>query len=96
MPDRLKMGADKWRFAAWTTIATKTTLLRIKQRHAVRILAHGYALTLMTLAKYEEYEQIGDAWNTWLEAAVLASFSDAKSGKEMEKLRRRVVSRRPE
>lgn len=96
VPDRLKMGADKWRFAAWTTIATKTTLLRIKQRHAVRILAHGYALTLMTLAKYEEYEQIGDAWNTWLEAAVLASFSDAKSGKEMEKLRRRVVSRRPE
>lgn len=96
VPDRLRIGADNWRFAAWTTRATKTTLFRIKQRHAVRILAHGYALTLMTLAKYEEYDHIGDAWDKWLGAAVLASFSHVKSDKEKEKLRRRVVSRRPE
>ena len=94
IPDRLKIGfrANHWRLIAWTTGGTRTTLFRIKQRHAVRILAHGYVLTLMTLAKREEYDLIGDAWNAWLRESVLASFSPTKSDKEREKFRRRVVA----
>jgi predicted acylesterase/phospholipase RssA len=96
VPDKLKMDADSWRFAAWTTRATKTTLSRINQRHAIRIMAHGYALTLMTLGKFEDLSVIGSAWTSWLGAEVLESLSFSGASAEKEKMRLRVVSQRRE
>jgi len=96
VPDKLQMGAGNWRFASWTTGATKTTLSRIKQRYAIRIMAHGYALTLMTLGKFEDRSEIGSAWTAWLGGEVLESFSFPGASAEREKLRQRIVSRRRE
>ena len=50
----------------------------------VSLLAHGYALTLMTLAEHNDYDHVGTAWGAWLGPAVSGSLSHAKTTKKRE------------
>ncbi|MEU2744165.1 patatin-like phospholipase family protein [Streptomyces sp. NPDC007095] len=95
VPSSIKtLNSRGWRTVAWTTTATKTTLSRIRKRNAIRIVAHGYALTLGALVPWDERKQPRPAWSQWLAAGVEGSFRDGKAfGQEYEYLRRIAASR---
>ncbi|MEU0118461.1 patatin-like phospholipase family protein [Streptomyces bobili] len=95
IPDGIKtLDRNGWRTMSWTTVATKTTLSKIRQRNSIRILAHGYVLTLGALTSRSERRQPRTAWSNWLAADVRKSFRQGKAfNEELERLRRVSASR---
>jgi predicted acylesterase/phospholipase RssA len=92
--ESLRMSADRWRFAAWTTRTMGTHLNRISSREGTLILAHGYAVALASLrdkAQVAESE-LDQSWQGWLAEAVEDAIPQQPETlkKHLEHLRRRL------
>lgn len=71
-PTALRLPNNVWRAIAWTTRAAPTTLFGLSRGDSTRIVAHGYAVTVIALARAgESGPDEGLVWAEWLKDAVL-------------------------
>ena len=90
LPDFLRMPKDDWRACAWTTRGEGTHLWHVERKKALRILAHGYALTMSRLPRgySEESPPLGTLWEGNFGQAVKATLPVTKN--ELLRLNRRL------
>jgi predicted acylesterase/phospholipase RssA len=92
--DGIRMEANRWRLAAYTTRAMGTHLNRVRSDDATLILAHGYAVTLASIrhAAQASESELDQSWHRWLAAAVDGAIPKEPKAfkKRFENLRRRL------
>jgi len=81
LPDILRLSADEWSACAWTTLVEGTHFWHVQRKRALRILAHGYALTVIRITQCDSMQglQINTAWNGDLGRAVKTALPITKA-----------------
>jgi len=89
-PNFLKMPKDDWRACAWTTRGEGTHLWHVEQKRALRIVAHGYALTMDRLTRRYSIKNppLDTVWEGNFGRAVKATLPVPKN--ELRRLNRRL------
>ena len=77
-PAAKELTVNAWQIICWTNQDARTHLFRVSRRKAVRIVAHGYAMTIDRLVAMGVPEaDLGRNWHSWLAAAVTADLPAA-------------------
>lgn len=77
-PAATELTLNAWQIIGWTNQDSRTHLFRVGRRQAVRIVAHGYAMTIDRLASMGvSPADLGRNWHGWLGAAVAADLPPA-------------------
>ena len=76
-PAATELSLNAWQIIGWTNQDARTHLFRVSRKKAVRILAHGYALTIDRLVSMGvPPEDLGRNWRRWLSKAVADDLPD--------------------
>ena len=76
-PAATELSVNAWQIIGWTNQDARTHLFRVGRKKALRIVAHGYALTIDRLASMGvPPADLGRNWHRWLAAAVAADLPD--------------------
>ena len=68
---------NAWQIICWTSQGARTHLFHVGRDKALRIVAHGYAMTIDRLASMGvPSEDLGRHWHDWLGAEVTAGLPD--------------------
>ncbi len=70
-PEATELSVNAWQIICWTSQAAHTHMFHVGREKALRIVAHGYALTVDRLASMGvPAAHLGQHWHAWLGAAV--------------------------
>jgi hypothetical protein len=70
-PEATELSVNAWQIICWTSQGARTHMFHVRRDKALRVLAHGYAMTIDRLASMGvPAEDLGRHWHTWLGAAV--------------------------
>jgi hypothetical protein len=76
-PQATELSVNAWQIICWTSQGARTHLFRVRRDKALRIVAHGYAMTIDRLASMGvPSEDLGRHWHSWLGEAVTAGLPD--------------------
>jgi hypothetical protein len=72
-PEATELSVNAWQIICWTSQGARTHLFHVDHDKALRIIAHGYAMTIDRLASMGvPSDDLGRHWHGWLGAAVTA------------------------
>ena len=76
-PEATELSVNAWQIICWTSQGARTHLFHVDRDKALRIVAHGYAMTVDRLASMGvPSEDLGRHWHDWLGAEVTAGLPD--------------------